>query len=324
MSEATIERPSGQAGGGMPDLNDLYLLVLVVERGSFTAASKAAGLTTSRISRRIADLEERLGVRLLHRTTRKLSLTTVGEMYYQHCRAMVSEAEAAAEAVEQIQAIPRGRVNITCPVLTAQSVLGPIVTDFMQCYPEVRVSLSTTDRIVNLMDEGLDVAIRFRAKPLEDSNLVARFLGKSCTHLVASPALLDRHGRPAQPADLARLPSLGKSRHDTAYAWHLTGPDGRTTDIAHQPLFDSDDWLAIKQTALAGLGVAAIPDELCRQEIAEGKLETVLPHWQLLSPHLYIVYTSRRGLIPAVRAFIDFAAERLAAVYAAGARPTAV
>ena len=312
MSEATMEPAAGRIDeAALPDLNDLYLFVRVVDKGSFTAAGRAAGLTISRVSRRIAALEERLGVLLLHRTTRRLALTAVGELFYQHCRAMVSEAEAAAEAVEQVQATPRGRVRITCPALTAQSVLGPIITDFLQRYPEVRVSLAATDRIVDLIDEGFDVAIRFRAAPLEDSNLVARALGESHTYLVASPAFLDRHGRPARPADLADLSSVGKSRHDTAYRWHLTEGNGHTTVISHQPLLDSDDWLVIKHAALRGVGVAAIPGELCREELESGELEIVLPDWHLPGTNLHIVYTSRRGLIPAVRAFIDFATERL-------------
>ncbi len=314
MSEATIIPIAGHAAeAGIPDLNDLYLFALVVEKDSFTAAGRAAGLTTSRVSRRIAALEERLGITLLHRTTRKLTLTTVGELYYQHCQAMVSEAAAAAEVVEQIQAIPRGRVRVTCPTLTAQAVLGPIITDFMQRYPEVRVSLTATDRLVDLVDEGFDVAIRFRAAPLEDSNMVARSLGESRAYLVASPAFLEHHGHPARPADLAGLASLGKSRHDTAYAWHLIDGNGHTTVIPHQPVLDADDWLVIKQAALQGLGVAAIPNELCQTEIAAGELEIILPDWQLPSVTLHIVYTSRRGLIPAVRTFIDFATERLTA-----------
>ncbi len=315
MSEATIDHAYRTAGTpATQDLNDLYLFALVVKQGSFTAAGKVAGLTTSRISRRIAGLEERLGVRLLHRTTRKLALTAIGELYYQHCQAMVSEAEAAAEVVEQIQASPRGRVRVTCPVQTAESVLGAIITDFMLAYPEVRVSLTSTDRFVDLIDEGIDVAIRFRAAPLENSSLVARPLGESRSYLVASPAFVDRHGRPMQPADLLRLVSLAKRRHDAAYAWHLTGADGQTAVIPFQPILESDDWLVIKQAALAGLGVAAMPDELCRQDVAAGKLEGVLPAWRLPSANLNIIYTSKRGLIPAVRAFIDFAAERLAVV----------
>jgi DNA-binding transcriptional LysR family regulator len=306
-NQDAINRP------GLQDLNDLYLFALVVEHGSFTAASRVAGLTTSRISRRIADLENRLGVRLLHRTTRKLALTPVGEQYYQHCRAIVSEAEAAAEVVEQVQAVPRGRVRVTCPALTAQSVLGPIITAFMREFPEVRISLAATDRLVNLIDEGFDVAIRFRALPLEDSSLVARTIGESRTYLVASPALLDQLGRPVRPADLAGFASLGKSRHDAGYAWQLMKENGESAVVPYRPRLDSDDWLVLRQAALDGLGIAAIPDEMCQADIDAGRLEIVLPDWNLPGVSLHIVYISRRGLIPAVRAFIDFAAERLAA-----------
>jgi len=319
MTIATID-PASRAIGppAMQDLNDLYLFALVVKQGSFTAASRTAGLTTSRISRRVAGLEERLGVRLLHRTTRKLALTAIGELYYQHCQAMVSEAEAAAEVVELSQATPRGRVRVTCPVLTAESVLGPIITSFMQYYPEVRILLAATDRFVDLIDEGFDVAIRFRTAPLEDSSLVARALGESRSYLVASPAFLDGQGSPGQPADLSRLSSIGKSRHDASYSWHLTGADSQINVIPYQPRLDSDDWLVIKHAVMAGLGIASMPDELCRREIASGELEVVLPAWRLPSANLHIIYTSRRGLIPAVREFIDFASERLTAICLTG------
>jgi len=315
MSKAIIGPPPQPAGPSpAQDLNDLYLFALVVKNGSFTAASRTARLSTSRISRRIAGLEERLGVRLLYRTTRKLSLTAVGEAFYQHCRAMVSEAEAAAEVVAHLQATPRGRVRVTCPMLSAQSVLGVIITDFMRKYTEVQLSVSATDRFVDLVDEGFDVAIRFRATPLEDSNLVARLIGEARTYLVASPTLLEQRGRPQSPAELTRLPSLGKLRHDLAYAWQLTDKNGQRERIPYQPLLDSDDWLVIKHAALAGLGVVAMPDELCIEEVAAGKLEIVLPAWALPSAALHIVYASRRGLIPAVRVFIDYMAERLSEV----------
>lgn len=308
MSNNNAPRPQT----ALQDLNDLYLFALVVEHRSFTAAARAAGLTTSRVSRRIAGLEERLGVRLLHRTTRKLTLTPIGERYYLHCRAMVSEAEAAAEVGEQVQAGPRGRVRVTCPALMAQSSLAPIITDFMRQYPEVHVSLTATDRMVDLVDEGFDVAIRFRALPLEDSSLVARALGESRHYLVGTPACLDAQGRPADPAGLARMKGLGKSRYGGPYTWQLTGPDGEAAVVPFQPVLDSDDWLVLKQGVLAGLGIALLPDELCAADIAAGRLEIVLPEWSLPGASLYVIYASRRGLIPAVRAFIDFAAERIA------------
>ena len=156
------------------------------------------------------------------------------------------QAEAAAEVVEHIQAAPRGRVRITCRVLTAQSALGPIICEFMQRYPEMRVSLAATDRLVNLIDEGFDVAIRFRALPLEDSSLVARTLGQSRTWLVASPGLLETHGRPARPADLSRYASLAKSRSDSSYVWRLTGAGGETADITYHPLLDRTRYAEIE------------------------------------------------------------------------------
>lgn len=291
------------------DLNALRLFAQVVEHGSFTAAGRAAGMATSRVSRRIAALEERLGVRLLHRTTRRLALTPIGERYYEHCRAMVAEAEAAAETIEQVRSTPRGRVRITCPVTLAQTALGPIVAEFMQRYPEVQVSVSATDRLVDLIDDGYDVAIRYRALPLRDSILIARTLGNSHTWLVASPAFLDRHGRPARPADLAALPGLVKSGQPAA--WRLRGPDGATQTIGHRPVLDSDDWLILREVALAGIGIVAMPEEICGADVTAGTLEVVLPDWTLPGASMHIVYTSRRGLVPAVREFINFAAHRL-------------
>lgn len=304
---------------GRIDLNDLYLYTLVVEHKSFTAAGQAAGLTTSRVSRRIAALEDRLGVRLLHRSTRKLTLTPVGERYYEHCRAMVGEAEAAAEVIEHIQAQPRGRLRVTCPALMAQSSLEPILIDFMRRYPEVRLSITATDRLVDLVDEGYDVAIRFRAVPLEDSTLVARPLGESRHLLVGTPGCLNSQGRPASIAELAGLKGLAKSRLNDAHAWQFTGPQGETAVVPFQPVLDSDDWLVLKAGVMAGIGIAAIPEEICAADLAAGRLERVLPAWNLPSAALYMVYASRRGLIPAVRTFIDFASERLAAQCAANA-----
>ncbi|MDR2876711.1 MAG: LysR family transcriptional regulator [Chromatiales bacterium] len=307
---------------GRIDLNDLYLYTLVVEHKSFTAAGQAAGLTTSRVSRRIAALEERLGVRLLHRSTRKLTLTPVGERYYEHCRAMVGEAEAAAEVIEHIQAQPRGRLRVTCPALMAQTSLRPILIDFMRRYPEVRLSITATDRFVDLIDEGFDVAIRFRALPMENSTLVARPLGESRHLLVATPECLNNLGRPTSTSELARMKGLAKSRINEAHAWPLSNLEGETAVVPFQSVLDADDWLVLKAGVMAGLGIAALPEEICAAELSTGKLERVLPAWRLPSAALYMVYASRRGLIPAVRAFIDFAAQRLAAQCAANAAAT--
>jgi DNA-binding transcriptional LysR family regulator len=144
---------------------------------------------------------------------------------------------------------------------------------------------------------------------------VARPLGESRSYLVASPEFIAKHGHPTQPADLSRLASVGKSRHDAAYNWRLTDSDGQTRTIPYQPVLETDDWLLLKQAVVAGVGIASIPAELCQRDVAAGRLEIILPAWKLPSATLYIVYASRRGLITAVRFFIDFAAERLAAIF---------
>ncbi len=295
----------------MQDLNDLYFFTLVVDKGSFTQASQSIGITKSRISRRIAQLEEQLGVRLLHRSTRKLMLTDIGQVFYQHCKAMVSEAQAAQEAAEQVQLKPRGRIRVTCPALFAQSPLAPLITDFMKRYPEVQISLAATDRQVDLIAEGYDVAIRFQAAQLEDSSLVVRSLGESSSYLVASPELLNKYAYPQIPQDLATMNSLGKTCNDGLYSWHLHRPNGSKCTIAYHPILESNEWRVLKQAALAGIGIVALPSEECREEIQQGQLIKLLPDWSLPGAKLYIVFPSRRGLVPAVHYFIDFIATHL-------------
>ncbi len=294
------------------DLNDLYFFTLVVDKGSFTAASQSIGITKSRISRRIAQLEAQLGVKLLYRSTRKLTLTTIGQIFYQHCSAMVSEAQAAQQAAEQAQLKPRGRIRITCPALLAESSLGALITHFMKTYPEVQISLLATDRRVDLIAEGFDVAIRFQADRLADSNLIVRSLATSSLYLVASPTLLAKTGYPQTPNELYTFNSLTKSRSDGLYSWHFTGTDGHKCTITYNPVLESNEWMILKQAALDGLGIAALPSEICRQEIQQGQLQRLLTNWSLPGAKLYIVYPSRRGLVPAVNYFIEFIASQLA------------
>ncbi|MDF2868388.1 MAG: Transcriptional regulator, LysR family [Gammaproteobacteria bacterium] len=294
------------------DLNDLYFFTLVVDKGSFTAASQSIGITKSRISRRIALLEAQLGVRLLHRSTRRLMLTNIGQIFYQHCRAMVNEAQAAQQAAEQAQLKPRGRIRVTCPALFAQTSLGFFIIHFMKTYPEVQISLTATDRRVDLIAEGFDVAIRFQADRLEDSNLVVRSLGESALYLVASPELLNKTGYPKIPSELNAITSLAKTRSDGLYSWHFTKKDGVKCNLAYNPVLESNEWTVLKQAALEGLGITALPGEICKQEIQQGQLQRLLTDWSLPGAKLYIVYPSRRGLVPAVNYFIEFIASQLA------------
>lgn len=295
----------------LPDLNDLYFFCLVVEQKSFTKAGQSIGITKSKISRRISELESRLGVRLLHRSTRKLALTDIGQIFYQHCKAMVDEAQSAQEATELVQSKPRGRIRVTCPALFAQSTFADIITRFMQKYQEVTIVLNATDRSVDMIQEGFDVAIRFQANTFEDSTLVVRKLGLSSSSLIASPTYLNHYGTPETPQDLVNYSCFAKTRTEGMSQFSLTHNDGRQMTVNFQPVLESNEWLILKQAALSHLGITMMPQEICRNEIDSGLLVPILSEWSLPKASLYIIYPSRRGLVPAIRSFIDFVSEEL-------------
>src|SRR2546430_10018859 len=189
----------------MQDLNDMYFFAEVVDRGGFAAAGRALGLPKSKLSRRVAELEHRLGVRLLQRTTRKLSLTEAGELFHRHAIAMREEAEAAEEAVAMVQNEPRGTIRVTCPLTLAQTTIGPILPKFMREHPHVRVDMIVTNRVIDLVQEGVDVALRVRASIDDSGSLVVKKLAPTYGLLVANPQLLAREGRPQHPEDLQKL-----------------------------------------------------------------------------------------------------------------------
>ena len=293
----------------MQDLNDMLYFAEVVERGGFAAAGRYLGLPKSRLSRRVAELETRLGVRLLQRTTRKLSVTEVGELYLRHCVAVRDEAEAAAEAVEQAQTEPRGTIRVACPVTLAQSTVGPIMAHFLARYPQVKVDMRVSNRVVDLVEEGVDVALRVRPTLDDSGSLVVKNLGLTKTFLVASPAQLNRQGQPATLPDLARLDTVSMSAIDGRASWTLVGPGAATHVLLHQPRYVADDLLTLKFAVLAGSGMCVLPDYMCHAEMQDGRLLSVLPGWAPLPGVFHAVYPSRRGMVPAVRRFLDFLAE---------------
>jgi DNA-binding transcriptional LysR family regulator len=223
----------------MKDLNDLYYYVQVVDHGGFAPAGRALGMPKSKLSRRIAQLEERLGTRLIQRSTRRFAVTEIGQTYYGHCKAMLVEADAADEAIALTHAEPRGIVRMTCPVALLDARIADMLAAFMAAYPRVEIHLEETNRRVDVVGEGIDVAIRVRPPPLEDSDLVMRMLAERGQCLVACPQLLTG-GIPQVPADLAGLPSmdLGPPQHE--HVWHLIGPDGTQAAIRHRPRLAPD------------------------------------------------------------------------------------
>ena len=290
----------------MQDLNDMFYFAEVVEQGSFAAAGRVLGLPKSRLSRRVAELETRLGVRLLQRTTRKLSLTEVGEVYFRHCAAMRSEASAADEAVLRVQAEPRGTVRVTCPITLAQGVLGELLPRFLHEYPQVRIEMEVTNRVVDLVEEGVDVALRVRSTLDGSASLVVKKLSASTGVIVASPAQLDRQGRPRTPADLQRLDTIAMSAVNGRAAFKLVSAEGVEHTWQHRPRFVADDLFTLKQSVLQGVGATFLPDYMCAAELADGRLEQLLPGWGMTPGVLHAVFPSRRGLVPAVRKFLDF------------------
>jgi DNA-binding transcriptional LysR family regulator len=296
----------------MPDLNDMLFFAEVVDHGGFAAAGRALNLPKSKLSRRVADLESRLGVRLLQRTTRKLSLTQAGEIYHRHCVAMREQAEAADEAVALVQTEPRGTVRITCPVTLAQSTIGPLLPQFLAAHPQVRVDMLVTNRVIDLVQEGVDVALRVRASLDDSGSLVVKNLGETKGVLVASPQLLQRFGTPAGVESLRNLPTVAMSAADGRATWRLHGPRGAEFELEHGPVYTADDLLSLKFAVTQGIGMCVLPDYLCSEELRRGDLVPVLPGWGPPVAMVLAVFPSRRGMVPAVRRLLDFLGENIA------------
>lgn len=293
----------------MQDLNDFAWFVKVVEHGGFAAAGRAYDQPKSKLSRRIAQLEERLGVRLIQRTTRQFTVTEVGQTFYRHCKAMLVEAEAAQEAVAALQAEPRGTVRITCPITLLHVHVGPMLARFMVRYPGVELHLEATNRRVDLVGEGVDVAIRVRTAPFNDSELVLRVLADRGQCLAASPELVARRGEPLMPADLSDWPALSLGAGKQIHKWDLCGPAGTKAEIQFTPRFITTDMLALREAAVMGVGVVQLPILMVKDQLASGELVKVLPGWEPRREVIHTVYPSRRGLLPSVRALVDFLVE---------------
>ncbi|WP_394845796.1 LysR substrate-binding domain-containing protein [Pendulispora brunnea] len=290
----------------MVDLNDLYFFAQVVQRGSFTKAARAIGVPKSRLSRRVAELETRLGVRLLQRTTRRLSLTDVGSKYYEQCQAMLAAAQAAEQTVENLTAEPRGQLRVTAPLGVAQDDVAVHLASFLRRYPRIRMELVVTNRRIDLVEEGVDVALRVRPRAEEDPHLVTRHLRIARALVVASPAFLKRYPGLEKPEDLRHVPALGFGTRAGTVHWVQTGPAGALSTVEISPFFFSDDFIVLKYLAVDGLGVTLLPEVNCKHELARGQLVHVLPEWQSDTGILHVVYPTTRGLSPTVRAFIDY------------------
>jgi DNA-binding transcriptional LysR family regulator len=285
----------------------------VVDHGGFARAARALGIPKSRLSRHVLALEAKLNVRLVNRSTRRFVVTEVGQEVYRHATAMLAEADAALEAVEFARAEPRGTLKASAPIALAQSVLAGILPDFLMKYPAVRLQLHVSNRRVDVVSEGFDVALRVRSQPTGEDGLVMRVLGRSDELLVASPSYLERAGTPAEPAQLRDRDTLDYAGEFDRRPWELVGPGAQSARAEHAPRVVCHDFTVLRSAALAGLGVARLPEMFVREDLRSGALRRVLPEWNTPQGIVHLVFPSRRGLLPAVRAFIDFLAEKLPA-----------
>jgi DNA-binding transcriptional LysR family regulator len=295
----------------MQDLNDMLYFAEVVDQGGFASAGRTLGIPKSRLSRRVAELEARLGVRLLQRTTRKLSLTEAGQLYHRHCVAMREQAEAAEEAVALVHDEPRGTVRITVPVTLAQTTIGPLVPGFLRRHPEVRLDMQVTNRVVDVVQEGVDIALRVRPTLDDSGSLVVKSFGPTAALLLASPALLDRQGHPKAVEDLAALSTVSMSAIDGRATLALRGPADREFELQHRPVYVADDMITLKYAVVEGTGMGVLPDYLCTREMREGRLVPALAGWAPRVGVMHAVFSSRRGMVPAVRRLLDYLGENV-------------
>jgi DNA-binding transcriptional LysR family regulator len=291
---------------GRMDLNEMLVFARVVDAGSFTTAAAALGMPKSTVSRKVTELEARLGARLINRTTRKLSLTDVGRTYYEYCARIASEIEDAERAVNDLQAAPRGALRLTAG--TNSAYLGPIVSDYLRRYPDVRVELFCTGRRVDLVEERFDLGIR--AGPLADSTLISRSLGVVSWFLVASPAYLKKRGRPRSIGDLPEHDCLMFGTAPTGAGLRLV-QGGKSTSIPVSTRLLVNDFDLVHDAVMAGLGFALLPGFQCLDDIRARRLERVLRDWDAPSTPVHVVYPSARHLSPKVKSFVDHLHERM-------------
>jgi DNA-binding transcriptional LysR family regulator len=293
------------------DLNELYFFAKVVDHGGFSAAAQQLRIPKSRLSRAIAQLESRLGMRLLHRTTRRVSLTEAGRMYYRHCRDLLASADAADEAAESLRSEPSGLLKVSAALGIADRDLSPIIPGFLAKYPEVRLNLVITNRRVDLVEEGFDVALRVRMPGDEDPHLVTKRFAVAAASLVATPRFLKRHPKLRQPADLERVPIVGMANADGLVRWRLEKSAGETANLTLTPRLAADHFTVLRDAALNHIGLTYLPDLYYRDELKTGRFVKVLPDWTKPSATIQAVYLSHRGMLPSLRAFIDYLAKHL-------------
>jgi len=291
----------------MLDLKDVYFFVQVVDRGGFTSAGDALRLPKSTLSHRVKELEAALGVRLINRTSRQFAMTEVGKEFYQYAMALLRSAEVAEEAMRQRLAEPSGVIRVTTAAEIAQFALRHVLPTFLTDHPKVKIVETATDRVLDIVGDGFDLAIRGHNGLLQDSDLVQHPLARAPWYLFAGAEYLQRMPAPREPEELAAhsiIALTGKS----AQHWNLQGPDKRVVSIPLDPRFQSNSLISLKEAACANIGIAALPGYICQTELRAGELRQILPDWIAADARITALIPYRTGLLPAVRTLVDYLA----------------
>ncbi|MGE6335122.1 LysR substrate-binding domain-containing protein [Stenotrophomonas sp. NPDC077659] len=296
----------------MHDFNDLFYYAMVVEHGGFAPAGRAIGVPKSKLSRRIALLEEQLGVRLIQRSTRRFAVSELGQLFFARCKAMLEEAEAAHALVALNQAEPCGALRLTCTTDLLAGGVSRMIASYVASHPRVNVQLKAFNRPVDLIAEGFDVAVRHSSGQLNDSELVQRVLARRRRVLIASPQLLATQPPPSGPADISTYPTLDFGSTPGLHEWVFERQDGAKAKVRHEPHFLTDDVYSVVEAARRGAGLAMVPLALVRDDVRDGRLVQVLPEWNCPEQVIHAVLPSRRHMLPSVRALIDHLVEQFA------------
>ena len=295
----------------LQDLNDLRFFAAVVGSGGFSSAARELGLPKSRLSRRVAQLEADLGVRLLERSTRRLRVTEIGREVYAQALTATAAAEAATEAALRVRAEPQGLVRLSCPLNNLHDAITRRLPAFLTRHPRLRLQILSTNRRVDLIEERVDVAVRVRERLDTDGDLQMRRIGVSRRILVASPDFVRAHGEPRTPQDLVGLPLVDANEGTGQSVWRLSAGEAGHHTLEFDARLAAGDFKALLAAALAGVGAALLPKVECGADLDAGRLVRLLPEWGAADGILHLVFTSRRSMLPSVRAVIDFAVEAL-------------
>ena len=297
----------------MSDFNDYYWFALVVEHNGFSATERATGFPKSTLSRRIQHLEETLGVRLIQRTSRQFAVTDIGMNVYRHAQAMRMEMQAAQDAVNHLSATPRGIIRVSVPVSIAQQELAQVLPNFVKTYPDIQIQLMVTNRRIDIINEGIDVALRVRSQLDQDSSLIIRRFGQIRQLLVASKTYIKQHGEPKNLQQLSQHATLSMNEDEAHQYWELTDKSNDIQRIKINPKVMASNLSMLLQLTVQGAGVALLPESICAEQVRNGQLEVILPAWDIPQGTFHAIYPSRRGLLPAIRTFIDYLVAELPA-----------